>query len=76
MAIGSVLSAGLQGIKAGIDRSDRAAGRIAGFGSSLETGDAAASMIDLKVSEIQVKASASVIKTADQVLGTLVDIKA
>lgn len=76
MAIGSVLSAGLQGIRAGIDRSDRASEQIAGFGSILENGDAAASMIELKVSEIQVKASASVVRTANQLLGTLVDIKA
>lgn len=76
MSIGSVLSAGMQGVQAGIDRSDRAAGQIARFGTDLDSGDLTSSMIDLKVSEIQVKVSASIIKTGDAMLGTLVDIKA
>lgn len=40
------------------------------------TGDLATSIVDLKIGEIQVKASAAVIKTADEILGTIVDIKA
>jgi len=34
------------------------------------------SIVDLKVAEFQAKASAQVIKTADEVLGTLVDVTA
>ena len=34
------------------------------------------SIVDLKVAEFQAKSSAQVIKTADEVLGTLVDISA
>lgn len=34
------------------------------------------SLIDLKLSEIQVKASAAVLRTADEVVGTLIDIRA
>lgn len=40
------------------------------------TGDLATSIVDLKIGEIQVKASAAVIRTADEMLGTIVDIKA
>ncbi|MDD5175377.1 MAG: hypothetical protein PHQ05_02990 [Sterolibacterium sp.] len=76
MSIGSVLSAGMQGVQAGIDRSDRAAGQVARLGTDIDSSDVTASLIDLKVSEIQVKASANVIKAGDELLGTLVDIKA
>ena len=38
--------------------------------------DIATAAVELKISEHQVKASAAVIKTADEMMGTLVDIKA
>lgn len=37
--------------------------------------DLAEASINLKLSELQVKASAKVVETADQMLGTLIDIK-
>lgn len=74
MSISSVMSLGMQGIQAGINRSEVAAGRIAGAGD-IESWDLASSMVGLKSSEIQVKASASVVKTGDQILGTLIDIR-
>lgn len=40
------------------------------------TQDLAESIVNLKIGEIQVKASAKVIETADSILGTMVDIKA
>ena len=76
MAISSVLSTGIQGVQAAMNRSDLAAGRIAQFGASQGASDLAGPMVDLKVSEFEVKASAAVIKTGDQMLGTLLDIKA
>ena len=75
MSVNSVLSAGLQGVQAGFGRTNQAAGQITRFGENLETGDLATPIIDLKISEIQVKASASVIKIGDQLLGSLIDIK-
>lgn len=41
-----------------------------------DTVSLAESIVDLKVSENQVQASAAVVRTADEVLGTIVDIKA
>jgi hypothetical protein len=75
MSISSVLSAGLQGVQAGFGRTNQAAGQIARFGANLTTGDLATPILDLKISEIQVNASASVIKIGDQLLGSLIDIK-
>ena len=75
MSINSVLSLGLQGMQSGIGRANQAAGQIARSGTNLENGDLATSILDLKIGEIQVKASASVIKTGDQLLGSLIDIK-
>jgi hypothetical protein len=76
MAVNSILSTGVQGVQAGMQRANRAAGEIARAGTSEEGGDLATPIIDLKLSELQVKASAAVIKTADEVVGTLIDIKA
>ncbi len=76
MAINSIMSSGLQGIQSGINRASRAGGQIAGVALSGEVGDMTASLIDLKIGELQVKASANVIKVGDQMLGSLIDIKA
>lgn len=76
MAVNSILSTGVQGVQAGMQRANRAAGEIARAGTSAEGGDLATPIVDLKLSELQVKASAAVIKTADEVVGTLIDIKA
>lgn len=73
MSINTVMSLGIQGIQAGFNRSGVAAGRIASDGN-IDTERLASSMVDLRSSEIQVKASADVVKVADQMLGTLVDI--
>lgn len=74
MMINSVLSAGMQGLQAGVNRANQAGGRIAQ--SSASSDDLAPPIVDLKISELQVKASANVIKAADQMLGALIDIKA
>ena len=81
MAIGSVTSTGLlntgvKGVQTGLASANDAAGRIARFGTTEQDGDLATPIVDLKRSELQVKASAAVIKTADEVVGTLIDIKA
>ncbi len=76
MAINSVLSTGVQGVQAGMQRANRAAGEIARAGTTEQSGDLATPIVDLKRSELQVKASAAVIKTADDMMGTLIDIRA
>lgn len=70
------LSAGLQGVQAGIDRVNQASAKIARVGSSAESEDLAVPIVDLKIGEAQVKASAALIKIGDEILGTLIDIKA
>lgn len=78
MSVNSILSTGVQGIQSGLQRANRAAGEIAsaGIGTGGQGGDLATPIVDLKLSELQVKASAAVIRTADEVVGTLIDIKA
>lgn len=76
VSVNSVLSSGVQGIQAGLNRANQAAGQIARSGTTDENGDLATPIVNLKASELQVKASAAVIKTADELLGTLIDTKA
>ena len=72
----SILSVGAQGVQAGLGRVNQAGGKIAAFGITAGTEDLATAMVDMKAGEIQVKASVSVIKAGDEMLGTLIDIKA
>ncbi len=72
----SLLSTGVQGVQKGIARANDAAGAIARNGTTEQDGDLATPIVELKRSELQVKASAAVVKTADEVVGTLIDIKA
>lgn len=73
----SILSIGSAGIQSGLARANEAAGNIVKAGLNGDSnGDLASSIVDLKTSELLVKASAKVIKTADETVGTLIDIKA
>ncbi len=88
--VDSILSAGLQGAQSGIATARRAAEDIASAAAPITppvtssdntesadtTADITEAIVELKVGEQQVKASAAVIKTADEVLGTLVDTTA
>lgn len=64
---------GLSGIAAGFERLDRAAARVARDGAD---GDLAGNMIDLMKARHQVRANAGVIRTADETIGTLLDVLA
>ena len=72
------LDTGLTGIRNGLDGIQKAASQIASKdameGNSPH--NLAESMVDLKVHEHQVSASAQVVKAADDMIGTLLDIKA
>ena len=65
-AIGS----GMAGLQAGFDRMDRAADRIARDGAE---GDLAGSIVDTLRAREEVGASAAVIRTADDMVGSLLD---
>lgn len=71
MSISSILSNGLQNMQASINRT-----AIAGGGLNVEDGDFAAKMVGMRQGEIDVKAAANVIKTGDEMLGTLIDLRA
>lgn len=73
MSISSIFGSGIHGIEAGMSLADRAGGKIANLSASPETTDLASSIVDLKIAEIQVKASANVVKTGSETLGTLID---
>lgn len=63
-------------MQTGMANANEAAGKIARLGTTVSDGDFVTPIVDLKSSELQVKASAAVIKSADEMLGTLIDIKA
>lgn len=76
MSISSIMSSGLQSMQASINRAGSASSRIAGFGLDTDSGNMAASMVGLRQGENGVKIAANVIKTGDELLGTLIDIRA
>ena len=64
------MSSGLQNMQASINRT-----AIAGSGLNVENSDFAAKMVGMREGEIAVKAAGNVIKTADEILGTIIDIR-
>lgn len=84
--VDSILSTGLQGVQNGLTTTRNAAQDIAtattvDFTQEAETGtdvtsDITTAAVELKIGEQQVKASAAVIRTADEILGTVIDLKA
>jgi hypothetical protein len=67
------LDDGMRGINAGFERLDKAAGRIARDGAG---GDLAGNLVDVLKARHQVRASATVIRMADETIGTLIDVLA
>lgn len=76
MSISPMMSSGLQGLVAGINRTEGSAGKIAMNSQGSDTESFTASMIGLKAGEIQVKAAAAVVKSADEILGSIINIRA
>ena len=74
MSINTTLTTGLAGVQAGIRRADAAAGRVPRDIDN--AGALAADMIDQMAATHQVKMSANVVKVADAMLGTIIDVKA
>lgn len=76
MNVNTALSAGLQGIQQGINGVEKAAVEIVKAGSvdgPRGSNDVVKPILDLKLYERSIEASAQVVKTADEVLGTLLD---
>ncbi|OZB19699.1 MAG: flagellar biosynthesis protein FlgE [Marinobacter sp. 34-60-7] len=80
--INNTLGIGIQGIQDGIVGMENAARKIARGGAdgpqgtAEGTGNLAEPLIELNLYERSVQASAQVVKTADETLGTLLDIRA
>ena len=70
MSIGSIVSSGLQSLQSSINRT-----AIAGSNLNGENDGLAGKMVAMNQGAIDAKASANVIKTADQILGTIIDIR-
>ena len=71
----SILQAGLQGVRSGIDQFGRASGQIATASNSPSTTNnlIAHSLVEVKQAQRTIEASAAVIKVADETLGSLLN---
>tara|TARA_B100002003_G_scaffold73112_1_gene68151 strand:+ start:1460 stop:1705 length:246 start_codon:yes stop_codon:yes gene_type:complete len=80
--INNTLAVGIQGIQDGMVGMENAARKIARAGADGPQGTAEGAgslvepIVDLKIYERSVEASAQVVKTANETLGTLLDIMA
>ena len=76
MPISSVVGSGLQGVQNGFSTVNRAADKIAKVDTSENpSGDLTESAVSLQQGKLQVQASAKVIETANETIGSLIDIK-
>jgi flagellar hook protein FlgE len=75
MAINSIMGPAVQGIQKGFQGLRRVASEIATSQQSAETKptDLSRAMVEMKQHANQAKASARVLKAADELLGTLID---
>ena len=69
----SAISSGLRSVDAGVNRLDNAAARIARDGAD---GDLAGNVVDLVKAKLEVRLGAGVIRTADETIGSLIDVLA
>lgn len=74
----SAMNLGIQGIQKGMDGLRQNAQQIASNTSSndISGGDVSASLIDMNLNKLEVEMSAKVVKTASDMIGTLLDITA
>ncbi len=73
--ISSVSQSALTGIQRGLQQTTAAASKIATADRSIDVADLATSLVDLKLGQQQVEASAKVLKVDDQLKGALLDIR-
>ena len=77
MSVSINVNNGLTGVQKGLDGIQKTASEIASkdLMEGTDTKNMAEDIIDLKVSERQVEASAQVVKAVDDAIGALLDIK-
>lgn len=78
MVLSSGFNSALSGVRQGFENLQENASQIANTSVAEEGGQhsLAESLVGLKSSELQIKASLQVVQTLDEVLGTLLDVKA
>jgi len=78
MSMISGLDHGIRGIERGLEGATRTAAKIASAeqANSSNPADMAQLLVELKVNELQVAASASAVHRIDEALGSLLDVKA
>ena len=80
MIIKSISGSALQGIQRGLQGMRRNAGEIASArqmrGSTADTVDLTRALVEMKQISYQTTASVKALRTADQMIGTLLDVKA
>lgn len=75
--VGSVFGNGLTGVQKGWDTLNKASAQIARVGTSGDPmADITTGAVGLMQGKLQVQASAKVLETANQTLGSIIDIKA
>ena len=78
MGVLSIQSSAVQGIQRGLDGMRKNAAEIASAGQLNHAGqetDLAGALINLQQNKVQVQASAKVVSTMDEVIGTLIDTR-
>ncbi len=75
MSVNSILQSGIQGVQTATQGVERAAKDIVRSGADGAAGQnkVVESIVDLQLYERSVQASAQIVKTADEVLGTILD---
>lgn len=79
MGVLSVQNEAVQGIQRGLEGMRRNASQIASADQLNRAGqetDLAGSLVEMQQNKVQVQASAEVVSAMDEVLGTLIDIRA
>lgn len=75
MDIGSAMNTAVNGIRRGMDGLDRNTADVA-RASKGNQGDVATPLVESKLNRLQVEANVSMVKTLDETLGSLLDVKA
>lgn len=75
MTISSIAS-GTTGMQRAADRFEASANRVARFGTGLEDVDLATEMVDVMMAKTDFKANAAIVRVADEMTGSLLDILA
>jgi len=76
MNVNTILQTGVEGIRQGVEGAEKAASEIVRAGAvdgPAGSNDVVEPIVELRLYERSIEASAQVVKTADEVLGTLLD---